>query len=505
MDNRNDDGARKRQKRAELTTVNHGTSIAGSDLPLRPAEVPDQENYDHLLHWNRGEDDDVIEWDQEGWGQADEDPGDEDEGDIMEDEEAPDITDALDYNDLDAAEMAIRDIDQQPQERAGKVRRESVIRIINESMEAFTNNWSPSKDSELALANNGQPLDPVRLWEDAEALGHREQLVDKYTFEIKLYENKLDRLAAEICRIPQHSEKQVRQHCRNLEMHVHNLEAARWYLSIYEMPPADAGDDSDGKAHHTTIVKNSSGRKDAEVIDLGSSPESSDNDDRELIVDVEEPAIPNPSVHRPVMPETPRTLKLVRTESMASEAKIISSIEVSPASGRAAKPTPKKPHGSRPEIASILTVSAWNMEDLVAAKDRKRITMKVVLEMTRQEREMIRNRMRAVKKPNLLKEIGTCVNMMYRKEQKMLGVLPSDLPKIKVITNFFLSWWLADDYMRKTPTNQQLQELASELDKCNDLETFYDWAHFILHKNFSEGAFQNAHAPSQEEVIVISD
>ncbi|KAF2446414.1 hypothetical protein P171DRAFT_330542, partial [Karstenula rhodostoma CBS 690.94] len=363
-------------------------------------------------------------------------------------------------------------ITQQPHLKTGKVSMETVIRIINESMEAFANEWSPIKHLELAPDYDEQSFDPTRLWEDAEALGRRDGLVEKYRFEIQLYESKLDTLAAEICKIPQNSEKQVRQHCRNLEMHVHNLEAAKWFLSIYKLPPAES-EIGGAEEHHPNITQGPARRHAVEVIDLGSSPESSEyGEDREMIVDAEEEATIEESAIDVVDP----CLQM-----------------------------PQKPRGNRPEKASILTVSGWNMRDLVAIKDSKRVVMKVMLDMSRQEREMIHRRIRVLKKSNLLKEISTCIDMLYRKEQKMLGVLPSDLPKIRAVTNFFLCWWFADNYMYKIPTDEQLHELATELHQSDDLELFYDFVHYILHKTFSEEAFQNAHAPSKEETIVISD
>lgn len=433
------------------------------------------------------------------------------------------------YDDLDAAETAIRQITQQPQPKKGRVAMETVVRIINESMETFANQWSPVKYLELAPDHNEQLIDPVHLWEDAEALGRRDELVKKYTYEIRLYESKLDILATEICKIPQNSENQVRQHCRNLEMHVHNLEAAKWYLSIYELPPAGS---EPGSAEEETLGL---ARGHVEVIDLESSSDSSDHgDDREICVDaakqvtIKENAIDAAGTmstpyqkldgemivdHVPTVApyiSAPRTLTLTKIGNSTSEPGIVAPIEPE-GNLSAARHTdlgPRKsqqPLGNRPEVASILTVSGWNMRDLIATKDSKRVVMKVMLDMSSQQRDMIHQRIRALKKSNLLKEISTCIDMLYRKEQKILGVLPSDLPKIRTITNFFLCWWFADNYMYNSPTDEQLHELATELHLTDDLELFYDWVHYILHKTFSKEAFQNAHAPSQEEIIVISD
>ncbi|KAF9733658.1 hypothetical protein PMIN02_011864 [Paraphaeosphaeria minitans] len=529
----------KRQKRAALVAITPAEH-AGKQQTL-PATSPPTFNrnpYEHLLHWDQDEGDRIVEWDEDSWGQNDDigeeedDDGDNHVRDAMEDEG---ISEGLEYNDLDAPESAIRQMTQQAHPKVGNVPEETIIKIINESMEVFANEWSPVKDLELLPDHDEQSLDPIRLWEDAEALGHREELVEKYKYEIQLYESKLDTLAAEICKIPQKSEKQVHQHCRNLEMHVHNREGAKWYLSIYELPPA-ASEPGRAEEQHTNMSARPAGRH-VEVIDLRSSSESSDNGDgREMIVDAEEQitgqdnTIDDAGTMRtphqepdtemivdriPTMaPDitAPRTLTLTRLRNLTPEPEVISSVEsdVGILSSATRHPSlgpseSQQPLRNRPEIASILTVSGWDMEDLVVTKDRKRVTMKMMLHMSTQEREMIHKRIKALKKSNLLKEISTCIDMLYRKEQKMLGVLPSDLPKIRTITNFFLCWWFADNYMYKLPTEEQLHELATELHQTDDLELFYDWVHYILHKTFSEEAFRNAHAPSKEEIIVVSD
>jgi hypothetical protein len=548
----------KRQKRAPLTAV-----TLAETLPTITSSVSNQETYAHLLHWNRNKEDEIIEWDKEDWGQDGDEEDEDNEGaspvqDTIEDAQSP--TEGLEYSDLDVAETAIRQATQQPHVRAGKIPMENVIKIINDSMEAFANEWSPSKDPDFVPENGEQLLDPVRLWEDAEALGRRDGLVEKYKFEIQNYENKLDTLAAEICKIPQNSEKQVRQHCRNLEMHVHNLEAAKWHLSIYEIPPVDSEHNS-AEEQHTPTMQGSVQQHDAEVIDLGSSSEASESgDDREMVVGAEEQAVTktpsetNPAVrfsrctvcgyktkrkdefeyhleheHKgnraaagkaidaagtvptphqgsdiemdldkpssvaPVL-ILPRRLELTRIRSTAPESGMFSSIEPGETPF---PPATRNVRRSRPEIASIMTVSGWVMRDLVG--DEKKVVMKVMLEMSRQDREMIHNRIRAIKKSNLLKEISTCIDMLCRKEQKMLGVLPSDLPKIKAITRFFLCWYFKDDYMHRMPTDEQLHDLATEPDRCDDFEMFYTFVHWILHNTFSEEAFRNAHRPSDEE------
>lgn len=127
--------------------------------------------------------------------------------------------------------------------------------------------------------------------------------------------------------------------------------------------------------------------------------------------------------------------------------------------------------------------------------------MKVFRNLAPEQREMIRTRFQAVKKSNMLREIENCINMFKRKEKRMLGVLPSDLTKIRTITHFFLCWWFGNDHMHETLSQEQLDELAVDLQNSDDLEFFYDWVEIILHKTFTAEAFRLA----EEDIITISD
>ncbi|KAF1971784.1 hypothetical protein BU23DRAFT_555621 [Bimuria novae-zelandiae CBS 107.79] len=671
--------SRKHKKRAVLTTV-----VADPKFPLTPL-VPRQTAtsstaglFDYLSRWQEtvSNEDNVIEWDKEGWDEGlEEDEDEDDDDDDLEQLHSPsadaDATnDQFVYNGLDAEEASIRQARCQARDRPRKVALEKVVKIINGSIETFVDQWTPGKGSELTGKEKERVFDPMYLCEEAEARSRRQELIEKYRFEIEYFKDRLDRLSDEICNLPNSSEKDIRQQCKNLEVHAHNLEEAKWYLSVYELPPL--GNDNQDTDREEPVRQDPQ----SEVIDLGSSPESSNNeetkmdlddkpsikpllcswpgctkrfeenwklkrhivihsdarpyicpacnysakrkdylhlhlqtthgwtrdearrlaqaaaetaavvsnlyprDDRELIVDAEQPgsnemSMKSPGVdtqsavtaherpscgyetkrkeglqhhiereherngtatgtntavvnkvstghhrsdiemdlhsasHVPISAYPARELVITRKPSSLSESEIMVSIEPDAALfSPTAAPRPQRPqkaHGSRPEIASIFTISKWSMEDLIASKDRKRIIMKVFLDMNQQEREMIRSRIKAVRKANLLREIRDCINMIYQKEERILGVLTSDLPKIKAVTSFFLCWWLAGNYMNKAPTDEQLHELVSELSERDDLETFYHWVHLLLHKTFTEEAFRNAHAPSEEEVIVISD
>jgi hypothetical protein len=143
---------------------------------------------------------------------------------------------------------------------------------------------------------------------------------------------------------------------------------------------------------------------------------------------------------------------------------------------------------------------------LVQQSDRKRIIMKAVYEMSNTDRELLRTRITTVRKNNLLMEISQCVAMLLRGDSKMRGVLPQDLDKIVKFTKLFLSWWLADNYLHKKVEKLQLEELARCLEeKSEDPDIFYNWVNHILTNTFSKEALAKPHAPSQAEIIVISD
>ena len=558
--------ARKRQKRAVLTNVSaaqsgsHGQHVMSADQ-----RTPVGEDYNYLLRWQGFESggDEIIDWDNEGWDKdenhndaVNEDEGERDsvfEAQPTRDDETATST-GFEHDGLEAEASAIRQ-SRQKDERRRKVLEETVIGIINDSMKLFADEWYPGKDTELVGVEKDQAFDPVFLWEEAEKYGRRDFLIERYRSDIKYFKYRLDVLAAEICKL-RSSAKHVRQQCKNLEVHVQNLEEAKWYLSIYELPP-----------------ENEPG-KESEVIDLDSTPDSSEHGDTsEMLVDVERPlirpdntkeslmkkrsgeveevlvdeevfALPERhrrsdltfkkgGAHRTINPTTTTTttkdteqrdfprrslqeargISFTHLDSLSCESDVIPFTEKdealvahkAPASYRASSQMKRMPYGDRPEVASIFTISQWSMADLVASKDRKRITMKILLHMTSEERQMIRTRIEAVRKSNLIREINDYIKMLIRKGNRLLGVLPSDLPKVRTITHFFLCWWYAEDYMERTPSHEKLLELDTDLLESNDLQTFYDWIYYALRKTFSEEAFRNAHAPSQEEVIVISD
>jgi len=164
-------------------------------------------------------------------------------------------------------------------------------------------------------------------------------------------------------------------------------------------------------------------------------------------------------------------------------------------------------HGDDPENASIATVRRWKWEDLVEHLDRKRVVSKVIHEMKFSDREVIRNRIRLVGKTNLIKEIRACISMLYRRETKLQGVLPRDMPKILAFTKLFLSWWFCSNYFQEPEASKKdLEELRRCMDSgAAETSTFYDYVYTIMGTTFSEKALQHPDQPSQAEIIEISD
>jgi hypothetical protein len=251
-----------------------------------------------------------------------------------------------------------------------------------------------------------------------------------------------------------------------------------------------------------------------EIIDLGS-----DSDE-----DITEQTPPLPSDGHTHHDQAPSAVE----DQLHSEPMVIDSIELecepqsseatSQSQKRRTKPppmqiTPPPPPSSvrpqdPPEEASYSTVSKWQWEDLVSSADRKRIVMKALQEMPSTDRELIRTRIHTVRKPNLLLEITACVAMLLRADNKIQGYLARDVVKIVKFTNLFLCWWLAGDYFSsgKEVPEWRLRELAACLaEGVEDPGIFCDWLRYVLDHTFSQEALDKLWAPSQAEIICISD
>ncbi|KAI4923232.1 uncharacterized protein J4E92_007988 [Alternaria infectoria] len=298
---------------------------------------------------------------------------------------------------------------------------------------------------------------------------------------------------------------------RNLEVTVDSMEFAAWLRDIYKLEPVDDSDEEQVLDDHDIAVTRdhsnlprttSALQADAsnEIIDLGSPPDSSDIEDGNAL-----PSRINIGAEADPLEDL--------THSSTQDSVIADSVEpIMYAHPGLLEPdglstrTPIN-HGDEPENASIATVRRWKWEDLVEHLDRKRVVSKVIHEMKFNDREVIRNRIRLVGKTNLIKEIRACIGMLCRRETKLQGVLPRDMPKILAFTKLFLSWWFCSNYFQGPDASKKdLEELRRSMDSgAAETNTFYDYVYTIMGTTFSEKALQHPDQPSQAEIIEISD
>jgi hypothetical protein len=428
------------------------------------------DDWSHLLRWAQEGNNDEMEEDEPETYTDDE----ELEGIMEIEEDEPDGT----TEPAGGPEPKVRG----RRKSTAKISAEQVVDIINERIDHYTQGWRPRREE-----NAVHSLDPLTIWEEAEAEGRRTQMAERKKLDVEYFTDRLNKICHEIAKDPWNSVKEVRSICGTLAGTVEQLEEAKWYHDIYALQPVDDSED---------------GGEIVEIIELGSGSESQPSE-----IDVEPSMEANFNTELP----QPNAGRISTSESLYHSG--------STNTADAGYPIPKAPrqpssapgvvrHGRHPETASIQAVSQWNMSDLVAKADRKRIIMKVVHEMGPEDRELIRTRVETVRKQDLLAEVAPCVTMLLRGEKRMRGVLQKDTYKIVAFTRLFLCWWMADDYLhshKKEPTQWQLGELAADLENgCADLELFYNWVRHILENTFNREALRTPGKPSQSEVIEIS-
>jgi len=289
------------------------------------------------------------------------------------------------------------------------------------------------------------------------------------------------------------------------------MEYAAWLRDIYKLEPVDDSDEEQVPDDHdiaatrdqpnlprTTSALQAEASN--EIIDLGSPPDSSDIEDGNAL-----PSGINIGAEADPLEDL--------THSSTRDSVIADSVEpIMYAHPGLLEPdglstrTPIN-HGDEPENASIATARRWKWEDLVEHLDRKRVVSKVIYEMKFNDREVIRNRIRLVGKTNLITEIRACIGMLCRREAKLQGVLPRDMPKILAFTKLFLSWWFCSNYSQEPDASKKdLEELRTCMDSgAAETSTFYDYVYTIMGTTFSEKALQHPDQPSQAEIIEISD
>ncbi|OAK94877.1 hypothetical protein IQ06DRAFT_298344 [Phaeosphaeriaceae sp. SRC1lsM3a] len=531
-----DASSRKRQKVTHLTTtplfadpqLSQTLQTASSTLAGFHAEPVGTGEFDYLLHWQHS-DHDVVE---------------DDDLIIADDEEDEEVSEEQEEDDADGGHQ--EDIDMlSVASGKSKLTKDQIVDIINESISYYTSAWKPNKD---VLKGDEINDDPEEMWLSAERAGHRHEFVERYKVDVAYYTQRLNRLCDEILRAPGSSAKDVKKQCCNLEMTVDYLELSQWLLSIYVLETSDVeaedshlSDSQGGRPEPQTPHRNM-----ANIIDLGSPPDSSDDQvDGVLVESSPQPELPTSRrLYTPdsvigeslaadsVVPES------TTADSVIPDSVIVGTIEApaAPQIGagalsdvgarnasqsqtvqktlgriRASAPAPpvRKPqarYGDEPEQASIVSARRWKWEDLRNTEDRKRIATKAVLEMKSIDRETIRQRLETVSKVDIIREVPACVEMLAKNEIRMHGVLPRDLPKIVIFTRLFLCWWLCDNYFRAEPSNWDLDELQKCLqEKSPDPSAFYDYLHKIMSTTFSTEALRHPERPSQVEIIEISD
>ncbi|KAF2680677.1 hypothetical protein K458DRAFT_421354 [Lentithecium fluviatile CBS 122367] len=495
-----DPNGRKRRKIATITT---------ETMPSTSGELYDSnrftdsgstqavgEDWSHLLHWELDGDGEVVELD----GLGDDIDDEESLAEVVEQDEAEVLREG--GAEVEVAEEEELDSVRSGKRRVGKVDKEAVVNIINERIEFFAAQWRPGKGEDQAH----QPPDPVTLWEEAETAGRRQQLVEANKAEIDYLGKRLNYLGDELLGCPYNTTEEVQHVCKNLETTVDLLEEAKWLLSIYELSPVDDSDDQEASTQGPVIEEVTRGlhRSPVEIIDLGSASGSSDSQPED-----HDGLHPNAEERTGAMTHTSGAANRINTpESMVAVSTEPDAVRLERQSrGRDIQSPGTALYGRQPELASIHGVSHWDMSELVAKADRKRIIMKIIYEMSAENRELIRTRVGSVRKKDLLGEIPACVHMWLKKETKMPGILQKDTYKIVAFAKLFLCWWRAGNYFNnENPTEWHLEELAESLDAgCPDPQIFYDWLRHILANTFSKEALKTPGIPSQAEYIIISD
>jgi hypothetical protein len=435
----------------------------------------------------------------------------------------------------------------------GRLTSDQVVNIINEFISQYTDKWSPGKHADSVF---DQAYDANELWNElrSQNIEERQRVIDNTKMEIVNYGNKLDKLCEAIFQDQWTSEKAVKQQCASLESTIDLLEQEKWELSVYQLqsPPLKPIEDNlrgavtlnptlpltqahyqserdDEYIVHTdgryesyqnapaVNIEINPARQTTEIIDLGSGSESEDEVD----------SCQTPLDEVPKAPYTYRkesSAPLISTGggSQQSEGAIIDSVELASSEKKRPKPrrypsmqiTPPPQRSSirsqdPPENASYATVLKWEWNELRKKRDRKRIIMKILQQMRSSDLELIRTRIQTTRKQVLISDVSLCIAILVRNENKIPDALAHDMPKIAKFTNLFLSWWTADDYFNdadKAIEYWKLQDLAECLEKgVKDVDIFVDWTRYVLNNTFSEEALANLWAPSQAEIIVISD
>lgn len=283
--------------------------------------------------------------------------------------------------------------------------------------------------------------------------------------------------------------------CQSLEATVELIQRASWLEDIYRLPPDTSDND---EARPRTTQPSQQGFQSSQVIDLGTPSDS------------EEDGVVSSSI-----PLVPTQIKESKSQERGTQAHILTPdpaiVRTCQTAESASACTPvgvrsNAALGDAPEQASIFTVSQWSWAVLEDTQDRKRSVSKAIYELSKSDREMLRQRLRMVGRAHMVREIPACVGMFLRGSKRMPGILPQDLPKVIIVTRLFLCFWLCGNYMQRRASKHDLKELVDCLQgRLSDPALFCDYVATVFYTTFSEEALKYPAKPPCVDIIEISD
>jgi hypothetical protein len=483
--------SRKRQKRTLLTTIEpqaqqqqQSTQLNTAGMDQCQLRVDGTGQWDHLLERWKQTDQTIVDFKNLA--------ADDDDDEYYEEEEQDGPGEAVDE---DPREMSDGGNDVEKEQKRSKMNGDQIVDIINERIEHFTAIWKPNKG---VLKGDEVDYDPEAMLEEAEASNLRQRLIETYETDTAYYRQRLDKLCDEIVKFPGRSADVVRYQCRNLELTVDYIELSKWLLSIYQFNPVDNDIEEEERPE---VSMGDRTQLSAEVIDLGTPPESSPQSGgkEEVSVNSSPPlaALAGGIQEQHYSPaRRSHSVDSVIADTVEYMADVVLTVAA----------RPQVQFSDPPENASISSARRWLWAELIAKKDRKRIVTKALQEMKKKDRETIRDRLTTVGKPGMIREIPACIQMMAKNKAKMPGVLVRDMQKIIIFTRLFLCWWLCDNYFLVEPSKWHLEALGRCLQGGSpDPSTFCDYLSKIMTTTFSPSALESPDAPSQAEIIEISD
>ncbi|KAF2263913.1 hypothetical protein CC78DRAFT_544613 [Lojkania enalia] len=361
---------------------------------------------------------------------------------------------------------------------------DQIVDVINESIDEYTTQWHDTiLRKQLCKAN--------KMWRAVEAEGRRTQRVAEKARNIRYYEARLNIIGDELLKFSWACVEELRAQCKSLQGSVENLEQERWEHSIYGQPYAPP------------LIESPRPNIDKASISSGEDRDKEYDEDSPISADYEsEGAIEGDQFVIKDPPTESRTIVDLGDGSSETEEEGEEDEEDEENIILLENEEP-----DRPENASFAAVAKWKLQNLIDKSDRKRLIMKIIQNMSEDERDILRARI-SVRRQDLLNEIPWCIHMMITGQKKMPGVLPKDHNKVIIWTKLFLSWWLCDNYINKNASTWHLEELEECLNKgCRDPGVFHDWVMKIMGRTFKKGSYNRKRfvVPPTAEIVVIDD